>query len=849
MKTQDLILKTKPVEEDILKKYAGVLDVVCGEEKYFFQREAVERVLSYMLNYRDLEELVKENIKSRKIEYNKFYQEQFGERYIEKFADRNKKIGTIDLPTGTGKSFVMFAVAIILYNEIEEINRVQVIVPSKTIAKQLSDKFKMLRDKLSRMQEIKLPTLTSLHEDELKANELAIDNIHKLYETQNAQLSKEHSFGKCRGVDVLIMNDEAHHIYNAKGSIDAGGEKDLRKWFEFLMNEHYNFKYILNFTATPFEAQDKYLHNVIYRYSLNDAIQEKIVKDVRYLPQGDIDASIINAEKQQLKLAVEQLKKLKDLFVSSGIKIKPFGVVVCDSIPKAEEIVGTMKGLGVAENKVIAYTSKHLENEQLVADIDNQDNIIEWVVSVGMLTEGWDAKNVFVLVPHEERAFASKLLISQLVGRGLRRVAEVPDKLNEVLILNHRAWGEDKIRMLINEVVDVSPRIDFGTTGKYNFELHNLSKKYESFDPKLQDKVKDIDLKETLEKVFGGMFDQKLESNASLQTNAIKNSSKKIDTKHSYDGEYLTRGEILKWYKTAILPIQQIKTPFDSGEEFVDFILSAGIIKDSQVKDKLLERNFKIMQNAIASAFDGGDIEEVFDYELKEISTKDMKREGFGVDTFLNLKRENSPVWYCSETFSVKTTNQYEKLFTQGKLQLKKRLGEKTDIAKDQINHFVDACFEKIDKANKYKTPLEIVSYDSDNEKQFIERVFTNIDEIDCWIKSRTQGFYTIEMENTNFNPDFILRMNNNKILIIEIKDDNDKKILNAQKLQALEEHTKILNDELKKAGISNEYIPYLLRPKDFNSFFGEVVNDKKYKHIPDYHSELKRLLSRENDL
>jgi hypothetical protein len=39
-----------------------------------------------------------------------------------------------------------------------------------------------------------------------------------------------------------------------------------------------------------------------------------------------------------------------------------------------------------------------------------------------MLSEGWDVKNVFQIVPHEERAFNSKLLIAQVLGRGLARI-------------------------------------------------------------------------------------------------------------------------------------------------------------------------------------------------------------------------------------------------------------------------------------------------------------------------------------------------------------------------------------------------------------------------------------------
>jgi len=45
---------------------------------------------------------------------------------------------------------------------------------------------------------------------------------------------------------------------------------------------------------------------------------------------------------------------------------------------------------------------------------------VEWIVSVSMLNEGWDVKRVFQIVPHEEKAFNSKLLIAQVLGRGLR---------------------------------------------------------------------------------------------------------------------------------------------------------------------------------------------------------------------------------------------------------------------------------------------------------------------------------------------------------------------------------------------------------------------------------------------
>ncbi|MCJ7595232.1 MAG: hypothetical protein MUO52_10735, partial [Desulfobacterales bacterium] len=45
---------------------------------------------------------------------------------------------------------------------------------------------------------------------------------------------------------------------------------------------------------------------------------------------------------------------------------------------------------------------------------------VEFIFAVNKLSEGWDVDNVFQIVPSEERVFNSKLLISQVLGRGLR---------------------------------------------------------------------------------------------------------------------------------------------------------------------------------------------------------------------------------------------------------------------------------------------------------------------------------------------------------------------------------------------------------------------------------------------
>src|SRR5262245_37208141 len=92
-----------------------------------------------------------------------------------------------------------------------------------------------------------------------------------------------------------------------------------------------------------------------------------------------------------------------------------------------------------------------------------------------MLSEGWDVKNVFQIVPHEERAFNSKLLIAQVLGRGLRRPNGWQGEEPIVTMFNHDAWS-GRIKHLVNEILEIERRLTstVDLASPYNFELHNL---------------------------------------------------------------------------------------------------------------------------------------------------------------------------------------------------------------------------------------------------------------------------------------------------------------------------------------------------------------------------------------
>jgi hypothetical protein len=88
-----------------------------------------------------------------------------------------------------------------------------------------------------------------------------------------------------KGARVAVVNDKAHHVANEP-------QGKVKKWKEFLADEGYGFHYILGVSGTCYVKKD-YFSDVIYRYSLLRAQEERYVKRVEYVAEmpetGDPD--------------------------------------------------------------------------------------------------------------------------------------------------------------------------------------------------------------------------------------------------------------------------------------------------------------------------------------------------------------------------------------------------------------------------------------------------------------------------------------------------------------------------------------------------------------------------------
>jgi type III restriction enzyme len=238
-------------------------------------------------------------------------------------------------------------------------------------------------------------------------------------------------------------------------------------------------------SATPFAPTGKKSSEaglfewIVSDFGLNDAIESGLVKTPRVVIRDDgkhsadyksrlyhlymdPDVKVDINQKQIPKesplpelvhnaydlLATDWLKTKKE-WIKDGINIPPVMITIANTTVTADrikyhfdsrscnvpEICDPEKSLqidskilGAIENEDESLTGSKAElAEALRRKVDTVGKLgepgeqIQNVISVGMLSEGWDAKNVAQIMGL--RAFSSQLLCEQVVGRGLRRVS------------------------------------------------------------------------------------------------------------------------------------------------------------------------------------------------------------------------------------------------------------------------------------------------------------------------------------------------------------------------------------------------------------------------------------------
>ncbi|GAB4299720.1 MAG: DEAD/DEAH box helicase family protein [Ignavibacteriaceae bacterium] len=848
-KNEDLILKLKEEERNnpLVYKYESFLDALTTDT-FEHVREAARAAFAYFLsndfkNTEDAARYTYANSVNLKIHFSSI------EDYLNKFKIRDKKSFSIDLATGTGKSWVIYAVAVIMLSE-GLVDKVLVLCPSLTIEEELKKKFELFSgdQTLTKiLQELGSPYPSPAIKNAnvpILEGDICVENIHAAYQRTGSSISD--SF-KGKGRRTLVISDEAHHIYSEADSA-------VKKWFEFLTDPEYDFYYLLGLSGTPYINND-YFFDIIYRYSLKQAMEEGIIKKIDYKIEEESQKEkgfsetyanhIANQKKYAGKLKpitiiiTEKIhsciKVWDDLvkFISDKEKISykeaaSKAIWVTSSIPSNQREKSEIESIISQPEKV------RKENLALLKTVDEPDNPVEWIISVSMLTEGWDVKNVFQIVPHEQRAFNSKLLISQVLGRGLRIPPDLPQPIY-VKINNHESWT-DEIVNLYNEVLEIENRINWGydeNRKQYLFPLYNVeyaseqdtteSKRETASEPteiKFNPQSKTWD--ETSKYSETGSFKFTVEMKDVV---SLEEASKEIKLFLKAKDETLSK----KWTLKRIQDL--LKSNLDNRGYDSSFITRENLGTAKQAFGPMFRELGKKVPRM-----------RMMPKALKEIKIEEMTTQSFSENSI----KSNGKVFYTKsspESLSAEQKTLFNQFLTdkQNYDRVKEAVVRYAGRIEDEIKFLKENLIEQ--EEINFKTPLNLVYVSSTPEYKFTSSIFNNIDKIDSFIKSPDKNFYyfpysykptddgSSHVKHEKFNPDFFIKIKDkNEILVVEIKADGDSSQKNKAKYRDGKAHFTELNKLLVNENIEWKYYFYFLSPEDITEFF-QALNEDRYKN------------------
>ncbi|HPQ38350.1 MAG TPA: DEAD/DEAH box helicase family protein [Synergistaceae bacterium] len=244
-----------------------------------------------------------------------------------------------------------------------------------------------------------------------------------------------------RDVDeLMVINDEAHHIHDAT----LAWFKSIEDIHNRLLQKGGSLSLQVDVTATPKHNNGAIFVQTVSDYPLVEAISQNVVKHP-VLPDAASRAKL--SEKQSAKFT-EKYADYLDLGVIEWRKSygehqklgkKAILFVMTDDTRNCDEVAeflenrypdlaGAVLTIHTKNNGEIseATTSKAREELEFLRRqsnvIDSNQSPYKAIVSVLMLKEGWDVRNVTTIVGLRAYSAKSNILPEQTLGRGLRKM-------------------------------------------------------------------------------------------------------------------------------------------------------------------------------------------------------------------------------------------------------------------------------------------------------------------------------------------------------------------------------------------------------------------------------------------
>lgn len=825
-----------------------------------YQYNAIRQIMTYLWGgrYETVKDLARLNYGRKEAIQQRFQSE---EHFLRMLPLPDKLSGVCHMCTGSGKSYVIIAVAY-LSLLLGKTRRVLVLGPSSTVIEQgLTEKFK---DHVygARAAELKAHLPEALRNrvvklinsnDPFEPGSILIENINAVYTRETNSLGRD-LFAQSTE-DLLVLSDEVHHAYShldfsgsgvaydfVEGEEGAGQDRDERLWMKFLREEKRITRHI-GFTGTPYNQND-YFVDVLFNYSIKDATDEEIIKRTNPLlkletDEGEKELTRYQKFEQILKTHADNKERFGYPDRQGKHQVKPITVFICQTQAaaqrNAEEFVRVQADYlkdsspqhaampraaleQAAGESVICVISKagDADYKQKLDQIEETDpskigGLVEFIFAVNKLSEGWDVDNVFQIVPMEERVFNSKLLISQVLGRGLRLPRQVPwiqikQNYPVVTITNHERFA-DHIQELLNQVTDCETRFISDPfkdaaqeRSKYNFCVFNLE-----YVPSSRIEERPQEKRET-EPGQRTLILTPWAERLGVTVTFLEGTKEFKLTRdfHTFDSVVY---DVERRYKNTEFENRH----FDfgnglvcdqvPGKEEIEQVIRTAMGQAGITGDRLSVENKQqvdIFFNAYLPKGTGRVVRENIEGQLLGAATADMHRVSARSG---GLEQEVSV--FVSEDYERELNNQNRFVLKEvmgGPQQ--QELGSGTwqvlpsqyDYNKEHIRQL--ATFKNLFAANTslFRTPQELVILSHEPERQFMFRLIEHGRYLDAWAKAPDTDFYSLGYEywrrgrdrvRRSFNPDFFILIDIGRYLS---RLPSDAAITGVDRLHALQD-------------------------------------------------------------
>lgn len=902
-----------------------------------YQFEAIRHIMTYLWGgrYTTIVDLARANYRRKEAIQQRFQSE---EHFLRLLPLSDKLSGVCHLATGTGKSYIMIAVAY-LSVLLGKTQRVLVLGPASTVIEQgLNEKFEeyifgakgvTLKHHLPEAVRNRVVKLINSN-DPFEPGSILIENINAVYTRENNSLGRD-LFTQSAD-ELLVLSDEVHHAYShldfsggglaydfEDGREGTGQERDERLWMKFLREEKRITRHI-GFTGTPYNQND-YFVDVIFNYSIRDALVGEIIKKTNPLlkletDEGEKELTQYQKFEQILKTHADNQARFAYPDRNGKPVVKPITIFICEKQAAAQrnmdEFVKVLADYlketsseyaalpraaleQAARERLICVISKagDADYKQKLDQIEEIDPAkvggrVEFIFAVNKLSEGWDVDNVFQIVPMEERVFNSKLLISQVLGRGLRLPRKVPyfqikQNYPVVTITNHERFA-DHIQELLNQVTDCethfisAPLTDAAQErARHNFNVFNLeyvpSTRIEDRSPEEQESEpgqRTLILTPYADRL--GVTVTYLEGKKEFKL-----------TRDFYTFDAVVY-DVERRFRNTTFESQR----FDFGDGFVcDRVPGRGeierVIRTAMERagiggNRLSTENKQqvdIFFNAYLPKGTGKVIRENVEGQLVGIATAAMHRSSARAG---GLEQEISVFLSEDHERELGKQNQFVlKEITRQPRQLE--LGQGTWLPSqegfnpDYIRQMASLKHLYAVNTSLFRTPQELVILSHEPERLFLFRLIESGRLVNSWVKSPDTDFYSVDYEywrhgrdrvRRSFNPDFFIRLDIGRylnhlsadavvnvvnrlrdlqnegieqlMLVVEIKSDDDNTDETRAKEAYAKEHFAALNRRLRgtqevdvdrafRDSVRQHYIFNLLRPRDYPGWFSRLKN------------------------